>query len=52
MKNLRKKIEKDWGKKCKEFVATCSVCEIHRALEVIEALYDYAGGKKYKKCNH
>ncbi len=36
---LRKKIEKDWGKECKEFETLCCVCQIWRAYEVIESLY-------------
>jgi len=40
MKTLKKKIEKDWGKKCKDFSPLCVVCLIWRAFETIELLYE------------
>lgn len=42
IKNLRKLIEKDWGKSCKAFAIDCSSCQIHLALAILEQKYDFA----------
>ena len=39
MKELKKKLIKDWGKKCKNFSALCAVCLVWRAFETLESLY-------------
>ena len=40
LKQIRKKIEHDWGKKCKEFCFGCSVCWAHQTLETLESMYE------------
>ena len=40
MNNFKKKLEKDWGKKCEDFSLNCAVCIVWRAFEVIEQLYE------------
>ena len=40
LKQIRKKIEHDWGKKCKDFCFGCSVCWAHQTLENLESMYD------------
>ena len=37
---LRKIVEKDWGKECKDFSIGCVVCQMHLALKIIEHSYD------------
>ena len=36
----KKIITKDWGKRCPDFNALCCVCQIWRAWDVIEDLYN------------
>lgn len=40
MKRLKKKLEKDFGKKCKEFNALCPVCLAWKAYELLASLYN------------
>ena len=40
MSDLRKKITKDWGKRCKTFNWSCSVCAVHMAVDILEDFYD------------
>jgi len=56
-KKFRKQIEKDWGKKCKDFNFGCIVCQAHRIVDDLEELGDYLDdikmvGDKYKKHKH
>ena len=39
IKNLRKQIEKDFGKKCKNRSHICAVCIAYNALECLEDLF-------------
>jgi hypothetical protein len=36
LKELRKRIQKGFGKKCKEFQWGCCVCDVYLALEILE----------------
>jgi hypothetical protein len=49
IQTFRKKIEKDWGKKCKYFCWTCVVCQTHFALDILEDNYRFIepGGPKH-----
>ena len=38
VKQIRKKVEYDWGKKCKDFGFGCCVCWAHRVLEDLEEM--------------
>lgn len=40
IKQIRKKIEKNFGKKCKDYCFGCSVCAAHRVLEDLESMYN------------
>lgn len=46
MSDLRKKITKDWGKRCKTFNWSCSVCAVHMAVDILEDFYDLPKRKK------
>lgn len=46
IKDLRKEIEKNWGKKCKSFAIDCCVCQVHLALDILEQKYDISVTKK------
>ena len=48
MKNLRKKIERDFGKECKDYKSFCACCIAHRALRDLENLYDVKKSQHYK----
>lgn len=39
LKDLRKHIRKDFGKKCPDFHWGCTVCSVHMALEILEDMY-------------
>ena len=40
MEITRKKLNKDFGKRCEEYVPLCIVCETHRALDLFEMHYE------------
>ena len=40
-KKLEKWIIKNWGKKCKDFLATCSVCQIWRIYEDLKDFLEF-----------
>ena len=48
MNITRKGLEKSFGKRCKEYAPLCIVCEVHRALDMLEVAYDYKPKKKKK----
>ena len=39
IEQVRKIVEKDWGKKCKDFCFGCATCWAHQTLENIENMY-------------
>ena len=38
--SLRKKVEKDFGKKCKDLSLGCLVCQAGLAMDILEDLYE------------
>ena len=40
LNQLRKNIEKNYGKKCKDFELFCLVCIVHRTLEDMERIIE------------
>ena len=54
-KKLRKQVEKDFGKKCKDFDFGCIVCQSHRVfdnLEELGSLIDVLNKKQPKIHDH
>lgn len=52
IKELRKIITKDYGKKCKDFCFDCIVCRVHRVLDDLQSIADFndiLDGKKKDK---
>ena len=49
IKQLKKTIEKDWGKKCKDFSCTCVICQAWLAYAIFEDLYDAVAFEKHLK---
>ena len=47
LKQLRKNIEKKYGKKCKDFSLFCSTCIAYKVLEDMERLSKHS--KEFKK---
>ena len=45
MNITRRKINKDYGERCEEYTPLCAVCEIHRALDLFEMLYEFGDWK-------
>ena len=41
LKELRKQVEKDFGKRCKDFSPLCPTCVAYESLEDLEYLFDY-----------
>ena len=46
IKRLRKKLEKGWGKKCPDYDDGCAVCQIHKALDILEEQYSFIKRKR------
>lgn len=36
---LKKQIEKDFGKRCKDFSDGCPICDVHQAYEKLKELF-------------
>lgn len=43
IKDLKKYLTKNWGKKCKDYSALCATCQVWRAFEEIESLDEIKG---------
>ena len=46
---LKKKIEKDYGKKCEDFAWGCCVCEAYICLDFLETAYKLGEAKEILK---
>ncbi len=40
---LKTKIIKDWGKRCKKFSSLCPNCQVWHAMDILEDLYELRG---------
>ncbi len=41
IKDLKKQIEKDAGKRCKDFNINCGLCRVYLAVDILEDFYEF-----------
>ena len=49
LKQLRKQIERDWGKRCGTFAIDCAVCQVHLGLTILEQKYKVVSPLLWRK---